>query len=227
MAVTVEGTPTKASIQNAASVTWSHTAGGDGLFVGAGNRANQATSATFNADAMTEKWDFYDEQVNRCAGYILVAPDAGAHNVVVTWAASLNYGWGGAVGLTGLDQTTPTRTAYTATDNDTVTVVDSVADDLVIDFMAAYENASTADPSQTVRVSDNNILDGNFNAGISTEVAVGANTVMSWSGATYVGIGAMALIAAAAGGGGADTAKKRMSATHLLVPSFPMAILPD
>jgi len=31
----------------------------------------------------------------------------------------------------------------------------------------------------------------------------------------------------AAGGGGADTAKKRMSATHLLVPSFPMAILPD
>jgi hypothetical protein len=30
-----------------------------------------------------------------------------------------------------------------------------------------------------------------------------------------------------AGGGGVDTAKKRMSATHLLVPSFPMAILPD
>jgi len=30
-----------------------------------------------------------------------------------------------------------------------------------------------------------------------------------------------------AAGGGADTAKKRMSATHLLVPSFPMAILPD
>jgi hypothetical protein len=32
---------------------------------------------------------------------------------------------------------------------------------------------------------------------------------------------------AAAGGGGVDTAKKRMSATHLLVPSYPMAILPD
>jgi hypothetical protein len=30
-----------------------------------------------------------------------------------------------------------------------------------------------------------------------------------------------------AAGGGVDTAKKRMSATHLLVPSFPMAILPD
>jgi len=28
-------------------------------------------------------------------------------------------------------------------------------------------------------------------------------------------------------GGGIDTAKKRMSATHLLVPSYPMAILPD
>jgi len=31
----------------------------------------------------------------------------------------------------------------------------------------------------------------------------------------------------AAGGGGVDTAKKRMSATHLLMPGFPMAILPD
>jgi len=30
-----------------------------------------------------------------------------------------------------------------------------------------------------------------------------------------------------AAGGGADTAKKRMSATHLLMPGFPMAILPD
>jgi len=34
-------------------------------------------------------------------------------------------------------------------------------------------------------------------------------------------------IGAYAAGGGVDTAKKRMSATHLLVPSFPMAILPD
>jgi len=31
----------------------------------------------------------------------------------------------------------------------------------------------------------------------------------------------------AAASGGADTAKKRMSATHLLMPGFPMAILPD
>ena len=39
--------------------------------------------------------------------------------------------------------------------------------------------------------------------------------------------GIIAFKSEAAGGGGVDTAKKRMSATHLLVPGFPMAILPD
>ena len=37
----------------------------------------------------------------------------------------------------------------------------------------------------------------------------------------------IAVFKAAAAGGGVDTAKKRMSATHLLMPGFPMAILPD
>jgi hypothetical protein len=44
---------------------------------------------------------------------------------------------------------------------------------------------------------------------------------------TYWTAEIMSFLATAASGGGVDTAKKRMSATHLLMPGFPMAILPD
>jgi len=236
MAVTVEGTPTQSYVTSGATLTWSHTAGGDGLFVGGACCApKDFTSITFNGDALTEKWDAAsDEGYAQSAGYIMVAPDAGEHNVVITVASAPELIWGGAVGLTGLDQITPTRTAYTNnTAGDTpvtVTVVDSVDGDLVIDTTIINKSALTAGAGQTSQVEDDAIGGGATSVGISTEPAVGANTVMSWTfaaGVTHRFIGAMALIAAAVGGGGVDTAKKRMSATHLLMPSFPMAILPD
>jgi hypothetical protein len=211
MAVTVEGTPTQYAEYSASSLTWSHTAGGDGLFVGIGQQENiNVTGVTFNADALTEKWDFYNT-ANRTTGYIMVAPDAGAHNVVVSLASSSGTAWAGAVGLTGLDQATPTRTAYTDADSD-VTVVDSQLGDLVIDCCMTYNLTIAADGSQTVQVEDDSILGSDSSAGISTESATGANTVMSWTGGTYSAIGAMALVAAAAGGGAPETLRVLTSA---------------
>jgi hypothetical protein len=198
MAVAVEGTPTKSSVLAAASLTWSHTAGGNGLFVGGGNVPNRTYSTcTFNGTSMTEKWDLVDGAAYcRSGGYIMVAPDAGAHNVVLTVAAAADVLVGYAVGLSGLDQSTPTRTVYTAVDA-SVTVVDSEADDLVIDCIASYSTTVAVGAGQTSQGEDDNPYGNGQSYGVSTEVATGASTVMSWTAGTYYAIGAMALVAAA------------------------------
>lgn len=205
MAVTVEGTSTEGYIEASASITFSYTAGGDGLFVGVatytGTRIN---SVTFNADAMTEEFDFSDGATGAVgiASYIRVAPDAGAHNVVVTAASSVEAIWAGAVGLTGLHQTTPVRTIYTEPNdageaNPHITVVDSENGDLVIDATMTLNATIAVGAGQASWIEEDGAYFANFSCGISTESAVGANTAMTWTGGTYWAIGAMALVAAA------------------------------
>jgi hypothetical protein len=205
MAVTVEGTPSQSYIWDVASLTFSHTCGGDGLFVGVGLNTSDPdiNTVTFNGDSLTEKWEQKDTEggVSACAGYIMVAPDAGAHNVVVTLSVSTGYIWAGAVGLTGLDQVTPTRTAYksavSGAGGPTVTVVDSVSGDLVIDSVVTYNDTIAVGGGQTSRAEEDGLSSRSY--GISTEIAAGADTVMNWTGGTYWAIGAMALVEAGGG----------------------------
>ena len=203
MAVTVVGTPTSGGDFSVASITFSNTASGNGLFVGvvATDAGSNTYTATFNGDGMTQKWTQQETGAGTCrsVGFIMVAPDAGAYNVVVTASGSVTMIWGGAVGLDGLDQTTPTRTVYKVADK-TVTVVDSVSGDLIIDTCGTYNSTIAVGAGQTSRVEEDAFGEGSISMGLSTESAVGANTVMSWTGGTYSAIGAMALIAAAAGG---------------------------
>jgi hypothetical protein len=208
MAVAVEGTPTQVT-DYGSSLTFSHTCGGNGLFVGAGspNDATTFSSITFNGDSLTEKWD-EGYSMQDVAGYIMVAPDAGAHNVVVT-ATATAWLWAGAVGLTGLHQSTPTRTAYAASGGSggpTVTVVDSQSGDLVIDCAGVEQTTITVGAGQTSILKQEGMVGRSY--GISTEPASGANTVMSWTANAYWSTGAMALVAAA---GGANILRQMMA----------------
>jgi len=210
MALAVEGTPTKTFGSAASSLTWSHTCGGDGLFVGAAifaDPARTASSVTFNGDALTELWDFIDTFWGNCTntGYLMCAPDAATANVVVTFSAAGDNLAAGAVGLSGL--ATPVasahRTAYKNDNGKTVTVVDSVSADLVIDCFFSYGTVISAGAGQTSRCEYDNFDGSGWSFGISSEGATGANTVMDWtsnSGGPDC-IGATALIPAAEGGG--------------------------
>lgn len=203
MAVAVEGTPTQFADVSVVSLTWSHTAGGDGLFVGVGiggDPLDTVDTVTFNGDSLTEKWEQRDTGASTytCAGYLMVAPDAGAHNVVATFSRSQAVAWGGAVGLSGLHQTTPNRTVYKAADK-TITVVDSQSGDLVIDCCVTYNLTIAVGAGQTSQIETDSVAGGNMSIGISTEPASGASTVMSWTAGDYNAIGAMALVAAAGG----------------------------
>lgn len=212
MAVTVEGTPTQTAGATVTSVTWSYTAGGDGLFVGgAMQRSSGAfSSCTFNGTSMTELWDVIDDLVAQIAtGYLLIAPAAGAHNVVLTANGTADLLWGGAVGLSGLEQSSigaAHRTIYSnnsaggAGTGPTVTVVDSASGDLVVDSAVTLNATITVGTGQTSRAEDDAIAGGGSSGGVSTESATGGNTVMSWTGGSFWACGATALIAAAAAG---------------------------
>ena len=209
MSVTVEGTPTQAAAAAAISVTWSHTAGGDGLFVGGViDRTNGFASCTFNGAPLTELFDQPDNGAGSHAagGYLMVAPAAGAHNVVLTGSITPDVIWGGAVGLTGLEQSSVAnahRTVYVngagGAGGPTVTVADSQSGDLVIDCAGTFNTTIAVGSGQTSRVEDDSIVGGAISSGVSTEGATGANTIMSWTGGSYWAIGACALIAAAGG----------------------------
>jgi len=217
MAVTVEGTPSiGTAVASVTSITFSHTTGGTatGLFVGAGHGVvtpATTTGVTHNGDAMTELWDVAGGLDTQSAGYLRVSPDIGTYNIVVTWSAAVAAGNAGGVGLAGLETSSVAaahRTVYTNTDTGgtipepTVTVVDSVNGDLVIDTACTYGSAIAVGTGQTSRFEDDDIA-GNFcSMGGSTESATGASTVMSWTTTTddYWAIGATALVAAAAGG---------------------------
>ena len=209
MALAIAGTPTKGYATAASSVTFAHTATGDGLFVGSGGYGDPArttSSVTFNGDSLTELWDINDTYWGNFsnAGYLMCAPDTGSsYNVVVTMSGTMDMLMAGAVGISGLASPVGSAhgTIYTDQDSASVTVVDSEADNLVIDTFVTYQPSVTVGASQTSQNEYDSPEDSGHSFGISTEPASGANTVMSWNTADAPKcIGATALIAAAGGG---------------------------
>ena len=175
MAVTVEGTPTTgAAVVSASSITFSHTVGATatGLFVGAGNQNQLTSSVTFNSDLLTELWDVTDDTAGqKASGSLMVSPDIVTGNVVVTWAAAADIGVAGAVGLAGLETASVAaahRTVYTANNlgsAPTVTVVDSVSGDLVIDSAVTFGSTIAAVAGQLSRCEDDAIAGGSSSWG--------------------------------------------------------------
>ncbi len=158
----------------------------------------------------------------------LAGPATGANDIsVVVNADPKNFGQILSASFTGVDATTPVGTFTTATGEVaalTVTVADTATDELVVDGMSLDE-ANAADPTagggQTARVvrgAGAEELEG----GVSTEVATGANTVMSWTVEdTIPWATAGAALQSAAGGGAAEDED-----AGLLI-SGEMPVLPD
>jgi len=209
MAVTVESATLATAVASASSITFPHTCtAAVGLFVGVGNQSPQAvTGITYNGVAMTMLWDKVDDLgIQRSAGALMVNPAAGTHDVVVTFAAAVDIGVAGAVGLLSLETSSVAnahRTVYTANETaggaPSVTVADSQNGDLVIDSAVTFSITIAAGAGQTSRAEDDAIAGGGSSWGLSTESATGANTVMSWTGGSFWATGATALIAASAG----------------------------
>lgn len=214
MAVTVSGTPTQTVAASASSLTWAwnNSASATGLFVGGANQEPQLfSSCTYNGVGLTELWDAADDiGIQQSCGYLMVSPATGSNNVVLTAAASAGVIWGGAVGLAGLETGSGVggahRTVYTNNEAGggapSVTVADSQNGDFVIDCAITLNATIAVGTGQTSQVEDDALAGGSSSAGISTEDATGANTVMSWTGGSFWVTGATALIASGGGGGG-------------------------
>ncbi len=199
--VTVESS-TKSSVVVANSLTFSHTCtAATLLFVKiATDSNNTVTSCTYNGVAMTRIWTKNGGAgVTHTEGWMLVNPATGANNVVANFTTDTAQAC--AIGFLGTVTTSVSaahRTVYTASDGGsgpTVTVTDSVAGDMVVCGASTYNATITVGGTNTVQQSQNAFGGGNVSWGVSTQVATGANTVMSWAGGTFNCSGAVALIA--------------------------------
>lgn len=113
----------------------------------------------------------------------------------ITFAAAPTAAFCGVSTYTGVQQSPSVRGAFSAAAG-SVTVTDSVADDWVIDCVASEAFDSVVGAGQTARWD----IFSTHSGGGSDEVAVGANTVMSWTvGADDNSIVAIALIPSAGG----------------------------
>lgn len=171
------------------------------------------SAATYNSETMlsgngVKLFDGGNDSgtTNRIAGLILLNPDSGTHDLVITYSASASGMQTGIVGLTGVNQTIGSayRTVPTITNGGgggqpTITVTDSQSGDLCIDTCVVFAATITVGAGQTSRVETDNIFGSSTSWGISTEAASGASTVMSWTGSTTNSIGAAALVPAAGG----------------------------
>lgn len=168
------------------------------------------SAATYNSETMlsgngAKLFDGGNDggTTNRIAGLILLNPDTGTHDLVITYSTSASGMQTGIVGLTGVHQTigsayrtVPTITSGGGSTQPSITVTASASGDLCIDVCVVSAATITVDASQSSRVEVDDIFGSSTSWGISTESASGASTVMSWTGNTTNSIGAAALVPA-------------------------------
>lgn len=180
----------KGGVGGFTTASWTHTTGSltDGyMIVGSSWYSTGTVSGiTYNADALTQ---IGSDSANsgfpnlKCSQYRRIAPDAGTDlTVTATLSVSTNEYVGGAITLSGVDQTTPEGTQARAEGSDgTATVaVTSVADDWCVDVVARLgSGAATPGAGQTERWD----LEAAPSTAIfgwgSTETATGTSTTMS------------------------------------------------
>lgn len=184
------------------NTTWSHTVGSGSnrfLRVCLGYRAGTArtiTGVTFNSVAMTHIASAFLE-VNEGFGnkfgvdmWGLVAPDSGAHNIVITASAATDELLGGADSWTGVHQTTPTGTAVTGTGTTSTPSINVTVGtgEVAVAALSGYPdtgfgtgNTETANISGTVTglVGSRDLSTGTVNMNFTGVFASGAQSAMS------------------------------------------------
>ena len=190
MAITI-GTITPDTGLAGGSDTFSHDNNGDYLVVGVSSIIADVDgtpdTVTYNGTSMTKIGDTGYSLDCGATLWELIAPDSGAHDVVVTWTGDTTVARSmGAISFSGVHQTTPSGTVATATSNSTTApsvTATTASGEVVVDCHAFYmpggsATAATADANQTERV----------DTGQSTTRRIGMSTqdgadggVMSWT----------------------------------------------
>lgn len=158
------------------TLTFSHTVSGSdpSLFVGVGTSSTAprlTTSVTFNADSMTELWDFIAQTNYHNSGHQITPPDVVTGNVVITLASSGEDEFiGHAVSMTGVHQTTPTGTVPANASGSSTTAsvtVTSETDALVVANLYSGWNGGTPGSNELERTQE--IVNADFTGATYTE----------------------------------------------------------
>ncbi len=200
-AVSVAGPATSLGINNANSVTFSHTPGAGTnrlLLVGISwsgegedeSYARTVTGVTFGGTPLTPVpgGTCYQSYNRRVAMYYLQETfSATAANVVVNFSGPV-WAVAGAVTFAGVDQTTPLGTFSCGTGNSTtpsVTLTGLTGNELVFDTVAANNNLNNfgagAGQSQQWNMNQQTDNSSGIRGAASTEQAAGSSVTMSWS----------------------------------------------
>lgn len=171
----------------ATSLTWSHTCTGAdrALFVSISlGQSMTVTGITYNGVALTNR-SIIANGVIRAEIWLLVAPTSGANNIIASFSGTASA-VGGATSWTGVDPTTPTDSAVTASGNDTApTVVASCASDqFVVDVVAVEDSGdgiATVGSGQTERWNQKAPITLPYIIGCGSTEAGAASVTMSWS----------------------------------------------
>lgn len=190
MALAVDVVSSIALQSNANPWTWSHTVSGANriLVVAVSSYTNLPTGVTYNGVAMTNVAGASIDGGSQCSSlWYLIAPDTGAHNVVVNFSGG-QYGRAAAISFTGAAQTgqpdaaAEADSSHDATSSLAITTV--AADCYIIDAiaLASSPTALARDSGQTDLYTepDGSVVDvgGSYKAA----GAAGAKTmVWTWS----------------------------------------------
>lgn len=193
MAFSVDAVSHAAAQNGGASLAWNHTNGASAnklvITVGTGaSTANERniSTVTYNGVACTQLGEIDDGAFEHAEIWRLNSPATGsALQVLVTPVAAIQANGqfaGGAISFNDAEaiEGTPSTNTTTST-NPTVTVVDSVADDIVVSMLSSDAGpAATTNENGTLIWEDENVnADSDFNA--QRQVATGANTVCGWT----------------------------------------------
>lgn len=167
------------------SLSWSHTCTGAdrGLIVGVGNYPLRAIAVTYSAVATTSEGARSDPNADpgEVEQFSLIAPATGANTVSVTWTGSAATDIvGGAVSVTGADQTDLARPQVTAA-NTGVTpsvAVTSAVDEFVVDVVENFGQTLTVGAGQTQRW---NLAPSAFITSAGSTEPGAASVTMSWT----------------------------------------------
>lgn len=193
-------------------VQWNHTTAGSNRVLVCGIFSSPATNiptVTYNSVSLTQIWTAENTTLNmRSSGFILAAPATGSNQVSIALSGTVDVLQGYCSSWTGVNQSTPNRTAATNVEEGgntaaSVSVSNAQNGDVVVDTIACYTTSST--PGQTGLQEDDALVGGSLCAASQYANATGSQTMTyTIGGSGFWAIGAAALIPDGGGGGGSS-----------------------
>jgi len=191
--ITIDAT---ASHNHGTSDTWSHTVGSGSnrlLLVAVATHWNggKASAVTYNGASLTKLFELtgnteFGTPYRRTQLWYLVAPDVGAHDVVVTYQSGDYSPHYASISFFNVDQLSPFRNAGTYGISDyaaaaSVDVTDCIADDLCVAFisyMFSETSTITDNAGQTRQIESSSTGPASV---LSTKTAAGSTTNIGWT----------------------------------------------